>query len=127
MPDRFLPASSAATMRPSVVAAGSGNASVCVFSTCRGKPAQPDKPRITAANSGLRTPDRAAAPRDIRPLCIAPAPKQDLGIGASYQAHFAAMHRQRRIRSFVLRAGRITLAQERALAELWPAYGIDLQ
>jgi tRNA (guanine-N7-)-methyltransferase len=36
------------------------------------------------------------------------------------------MHRQRRIRSFVLRAGRTTLAQERALAELWPAYGIDL-
>jgi tRNA (guanine-N7-)-methyltransferase len=37
------------------------------------------------------------------------------------------MHRQRRIRSFVLRAGRTTLAQERALAELWPAYGIDLK
>jgi tRNA (guanine-N7-)-methyltransferase len=35
------------------------------------------------------------------------------------------MHVQRRIRSFVLRAGRVTAAQERALAELWPAYGID--
>jgi tRNA (guanine-N7-)-methyltransferase len=31
----------------------------------------------------------------------------------------------RRIRSFVLRAGRITAAQERALGELWPHYGID--
>jgi tRNA (guanine-N7-)-methyltransferase len=33
---------------------------------------------------------------------------------------------QRRIRSFVLRAGRITAAQQRALTELWPSYGIDL-
>jgi tRNA (guanine-N7-)-methyltransferase len=36
------------------------------------------------------------------------------------------MHTQRRIRSFVLRAGRTTPAQERALGELWPSYGIDL-
>jgi tRNA (guanine-N7-)-methyltransferase len=35
------------------------------------------------------------------------------------------MHTPRRIRSFVLREGRTTAAQERALAELWPAYGID--
>jgi len=33
----------------------------------------------------------------------------------------------RRIRSFVLRAGRTTPAQERALGELWPTYGIDLE
>lgn len=31
----------------------------------------------------------------------------------------------RAIRSFVLRAGRITAAQERALQELWPVYGIE--
>ena len=31
----------------------------------------------------------------------------------------------RRIRSFVRRAGRITRAQQRALDELWPKYGID--
>jgi tRNA (guanine-N7-)-methyltransferase len=37
------------------------------------------------------------------------------------------MHTQRRIRSFVLRAGRTTAAQERALSELWPTYGIDLK
>jgi tRNA (guanine-N7-)-methyltransferase len=37
------------------------------------------------------------------------------------------MQTHRRIRSFVLRAGRTTPAQERALAELWPAYGIDLK
>lgn len=30
-----------------------------------------------------------------------------------------------RIRSYVLRAGRITAAQERALGELWPRFGID--
>lgn len=32
----------------------------------------------------------------------------------------------RRIRSFVLRAGRITPAQQRALDGLWPRFGIDL-
>jgi tRNA (guanine-N7-)-methyltransferase len=37
------------------------------------------------------------------------------------------MQTQRRIRSFVLRAGRTTAAQERALSELWPTYGIDLR
>ena len=34
-------------------------------------------------------------------------------------------HPRRSIRSFVLRAGRITGAQERALTELWPRYGLD--
>lgn len=37
------------------------------------------------------------------------------------------MHAQRRIRSFVLRAGRVTVAQERALSELWPRFGLDFQ
>jgi tRNA (guanine-N7-)-methyltransferase len=32
---------------------------------------------------------------------------------------------QRRVRSFVRRAGRLTQAQRRALEELWPRYGID--
>jgi tRNA (guanine-N7-)-methyltransferase len=36
------------------------------------------------------------------------------------------MEAQRRIRSFVLRAGRITAGQERALSELWPIYGLDV-
>lgn len=35
------------------------------------------------------------------------------------------MQTPRRIRSFVLRAGRTTAAQERALDDLWPFYGID--
>jgi tRNA (guanine-N7-)-methyltransferase len=35
------------------------------------------------------------------------------------------MEAQRRIRSFVLRAGRITAAQARALDELWRDYGLD--
>jgi len=35
------------------------------------------------------------------------------------------MHAQRPIRSFVLRAGRVTAAQQRALAELWPSVGVD--
>jgi tRNA (guanine-N7-)-methyltransferase len=33
----------------------------------------------------------------------------------------------RHIRSFVLRAGRMTPAQERALTELWPAYGLQFR
>jgi tRNA (guanine-N7-)-methyltransferase len=33
--------------------------------------------------------------------------------------------RHRPIRSFVRRAGRLTVAQERALAELWPRYGLE--
>jgi tRNA (guanine-N7-)-methyltransferase len=35
------------------------------------------------------------------------------------------MHAPRHIRSFVLRAGRVTQAQERALADLWPVFGVD--
>jgi tRNA (guanine-N7-)-methyltransferase len=49
-----------------------------------------------------------------------------LRITGSYQAHFAPMQTPRHIRSFVLRAGRMTPAQQRALAELWPSYGVDL-
>jgi tRNA (guanine-N7-)-methyltransferase len=33
--------------------------------------------------------------------------------------------KNRRIRSFVLRQGRLTKGQERALADVWPAFGID--
>lgn len=33
---------------------------------------------------------------------------------------------ERRIRSYVLRAGRITAAQQRALEELWPKYGLEV-
>ena len=36
-----------------------------------------------------------------------------------------AAPQQKRIRSFVRRAGRLTVAQARALEELWPAYGLD--
>jgi tRNA (guanine-N7-)-methyltransferase len=36
------------------------------------------------------------------------------------------MQPHRHIRSFVLRAGRMTPAQERALTDLWPSYGLDL-
>jgi tRNA (guanine-N7-)-methyltransferase len=37
------------------------------------------------------------------------------------------MPTHRHIRSFVLRAGRMTPAQERALSELWPLYGIEFR
>jgi tRNA (guanine-N7-)-methyltransferase len=39
------------------------------------------------------------------------------------QSPEAMSHRQ--VRSFVIRGGRATAAQERALDELWPAFGID--
>ena len=35
------------------------------------------------------------------------------------------MQPRRRVRSFVLREGRVTPAQERALAELWPSFGVN--
>lgn len=37
------------------------------------------------------------------------------------------MASQRTVRSYVLRAGRITSAQRRALDELWPRFGVDWQ
>jgi len=37
------------------------------------------------------------------------------------------MQNRRRVRSFVLRAGRVTAAQERALRELWPRYGVEFR
>lgn len=41
--------------------------------------------------------------------------------GASDAPHLT----RRTVRSFVVRGGRATAAQQRALAELWPAYGIE--
>ncbi len=35
------------------------------------------------------------------------------------------MKPRRRVRSFVRRAGRVTSAQARALAQLWPRFGIE--
>src|SRR5215472_14574863 len=40
-------------------------------------------------------------------------------------AAMAAIDHPRSIRSFVTRAGRITEAQQRALEQLWPKYGIE--
>ena len=36
-----------------------------------------------------------------------------------------APERRRPVRSFVLRQGRLTVAQERAFVDLWPRYGVD--
>jgi tRNA (guanine-N7-)-methyltransferase len=35
------------------------------------------------------------------------------------------MHARRPIRSYVLRGGRVTAAQERAFSEVWPSFGLD--
>jgi tRNA (guanine-N7-)-methyltransferase len=45
-------------------------------------------------------------------------------ISAVRSAHMPGTDHPRSIRSFVTRTGRITPAQQRALAELWPRYGI---
>src|SRR5271166_477492 len=116
IPERFLPACSTAIMRPSEVVCGLGSASLRNLSTWRGRPAQPDNSRTrnAIAGSALR-------------MRLAGMPHFGLRIEPSYQAHFGPMQQtQRHIRSFVLRAGRMTPAQERALADGWPAYGLDL-
>ena len=67
------------------------------------------------ANSGIKAADaqvRRIAGAIMRPMNVDVSPEQQ--------------HPPRRIRSFVLRAGRITAAQQRALDELWPRYGLDL-
>jgi tRNA (guanine-N7-)-methyltransferase len=47
-------------------------------------------------------------------------------LGAAVRsARMATSDHPRSIRSFVTRAGRITEAQQRALAQLWPKYGIE--
>src|ERR1700730_556347 len=114
MPDRFLPPSSAATMRPSEVVSGSFSATLGVFWTCRGRVAQPAISSARTASSGIEPPRPDSMPHVV------------LRIAASYQAHFAPMQTQRHIRSFVLRAGRMPAAQGRALRDLWPSYGVDL-
>lgn len=66
-------------------------------------------------NSGIKAADaqvRRVADAIMRPMNVDVSPEQQ--------------HPPRRIRSFVLRAGRITAAQQRALDELWPRYGLDL-
>ena len=67
------------------------------------------------ANSGIKAADaqvRRIGDAIMRPMNVDVSPEQQ--------------HPPRRIRSFVLRAGRITAAQQRALDELWPRYGLDL-
>ncbi len=44
-----------------------------------------------------------------------------------WMAHSFKESRRQPIRSFVLRKGRLTPAQQRALADLWPSYGIDFE
>jgi len=45
-------------------------------------------------------------------------------IMASMEDSEKSIDRRRQIRSYVLRAGRLTVGQQRALTNLWPAYGI---
>src|SRR5215831_7789682 len=76
-----------------------------------------DYPRATLALGSMLYPP-PARPRRPRAFTIAP------GRGAVRSAPMAAEH-PRSIRSFVTRSGRITQAQQRALEQLWPKYGIE--
>src|SRR6201996_7938525 len=49
------------------------------------------------------------------------------GPAAAGRASMAEIEHPRSIRSFVMRGGRITEAQQRALDSLWPRYGIEFQ
>src|SRR3984957_8809777 len=115
IPDRFLLLSSSATRRPNEVVSGCARASLRDFSTCRGRPTQPERTRAIIATADIAPFMRLGCMRHV-----------GLRIRPSYQAHFVPMQTQRHIRSFVLRAGRMTPAQERALTEIWPSYGVDL-
>ena len=44
---------------------------------------------------------------------------------AQREQPFTVDSERRQVRSFVLRQGRITPSQERAMRELWPRYGVD--
>src|SRR5262249_37098519 len=65
----------------------------------------------------LRGPAHHAQTARSYPMRGAPA--------AVRSAHMPATDHPRSIRSFVTRSGRITEAQQRALARLWPRYGIE--
>ena len=54
-----------------------------------------------------------------------PSSKPDAETGTVGETTAPDTSHHRAIRSFVVRAGRMTSAQERALRELWPALGID--
>ena len=45
--------------------------------------------------------------------------------GTSKSKPFTSVEGRREIRSFVLREGRLTPSQERAMREFWPRYGVD--
>jgi tRNA (guanine-N7-)-methyltransferase len=61
-------------------------------------------------------------PGNSRPLS-SPKPDAENAVATAPAAPDTARHRA--IRSFVVRAGRMTGAQERAWRELWPAFGIE--
>jgi len=45
--------------------------------------------------------------------------------GITHGKPYTEVDGRRQIRSFVLREGRLTLSQERAMRDLWPQYGVD--
>ena len=52
---------------------------------------------------------------------------QESGLDHAYDQPFTVEPGQRKIRSFVLRQGRFSPAQQRAFDDLWPRFGLDYQ
>src|SRR5512139_4298897 len=82
------------------------------------------------ASAASRAPSSAAAcwvaaspARSHDAMNEVPPSTPDAGSAEPTQA--ASPEYRREIRSFVVRAGRMTVAQERAWRELWPAWGVE--
>ena len=58
-------------------------------------------------------------------MTVEPRPPQDDTDGQTLDKPFTVTPGQRQIRSFVLRQGRFTEAQQRAFDTLWPRFGVD--
>src|SRR5690348_15454374 len=89
--------------------------------------AAPPSTHITATPANSRCdigppPWLVATPSDT---CKSRAYTMSAAPAAVRSAHMTAIDHPRSIRSFVTRSGRITEAQQRALAQLWPKYGVE--
>jgi len=82
--------------------------------------------RSAAASRKAGTPARGTVRNRGGKLTCAPVPRVAArpGMSTSPENEAGAHPGQRSIRSYTLRAGRITVAQRRALDELWPRFGL---
>ena len=87
-------------------------------------PAREATPNDTAAHSAARSTD-AACPADAA-AAQAAAKAAKAQAAAAREAEHLKEHPEHRVKSFVIRAGRMTTAQTKALEELSPKYLVDV-